>query len=71
MGGIAGWSRTRSRVYGMKSNRTVRSFWIDKGSRADWPLAEGREGKRVVFIAGKRTGRVFGILGCLTRPEYP
>lgn len=39
MGGIAGWSRTRSRVYGMKSNRTVRSFWIDKGSRADWPFS--------------------------------
>lgn len=71
VGGVAGWSRRRSRVRRPKSNRTLVPFGSIRVVGRIGLLAKGREGRRVVFIAGKRTGRVLESSGALLDQSIP
>lgn len=71
VGGEAGWSRARSRVHKPKSNRTLVPFGSIRVVGRIGLLAKGREGRRVVFIASKRTGRVLESSGALLDQSIP
>lgn len=71
VGGVAGWSCARSRVHKPKSNRTLVPCGSIRVVGRIGLLAKGREGRRVVFIASKRTGRVLGSSGGLLDQSIP